>query len=89
MRLEDNKIIVVDEDGNEDIIDIEILFTYHHDERNKDYVVFIEEGDEENAIAMIINEDNSLEEIVDDEEYDEILEVYDAFFDDEETSEEN
>ena len=89
MRLEDNKIIVVDEDGNEDIIDIEILFTYHHDERNKDYVVFIEEGDEENAIAMIINEDNSLEEIVDDEEFDEILEVYDAFFDDEETSEEN
>ncbi|MBR0294581.1 MAG: DUF1292 domain-containing protein [Bacilli bacterium] len=89
MRLEDNKIVVVDEDGNEDIIDIEILFTYHHDERNKDYVVFIEEGDEENAIAMIINEDNSLEEIVDDEEFDEILEVYDAFFDDEETSEEN
>lgn len=78
MELDKRKSAVIDDDGNE--IGVTVLFTYHHDERNKDYVVFVEDGDEENAIAMILNDDNSVEEIIDDDEFEEVLEVYDAYF---------
>lgn len=88
MELDENKMIVCDEEGNEHLVTI--LFTYHHDERNKDYVVFIEDEDDENAVVMIYDEKTGdLFPIEDDEEYDEVLEVYNAFMDDEETSEEN
>ena len=36
--MQDNKIQLIDKDGK--VIDADILFTYHSDENNKDYVVF-------------------------------------------------
>lgn len=88
MELDDNKMVIADEEGNEHIVTI--LFTYHHDERNRDYVVFIEDEDEENAVVMIYDEETGdLSPIEDDDEYEEVLEVYNAYFDEEEASEEN
>ena len=83
MELDDNKMVIMDEEGNEHIATV--LFTYHHDERNKDYVVFIEDGDDENAVVMIYDEETGdLSQIEDDDEYEEVLEVYNAFLDEEE-----
>lgn len=88
MELDDNKMVIADEEGNEHIVTI--LFTYHHDERNRDYVVFIEDEDEENAVVMIYDEETGdLSPIEDDDEYEEVLEVYNAYIDEEEASEEN
>jgi len=43
----DNLLTMIDENGNEVIC--EILFTYHSDEFNKDYVVFFAKGAEDSA----------------------------------------
>ena len=88
MELDENKMVISDEEGNEHLVTV--LFTYHSDERNGDYVVFIEDGDDDNAVVMIYDEKTGdLSQIEDDEEYEEFLEVYNAFLDEEETSEEN
>ena len=79
MEIEDNKMVITDEEGNEHIVTI--LFTYHHDERNKDYVVFVSDEDEDSAIAMSYTSDGELEEIEDDDEYEEIQELLDAYYD--------
>ena len=85
VEFEDNKLYVTDEDGNEHVFTI--LFTYHHDERNKDYVVFLDDDDE--AVVMAYNEETGDLFPVEDDEFEEVLEVFNAFQDDEETSEEN
>ena len=82
MEINDNKMVITDEKGNEHLVNI--LFTYHHDERNKDYVLFYEDGNEDEIIAMIYTPDGELIEITDDEEYEEIEEVLNAFQEDEE-----
>ena len=89
MELDDNKLYVTDENGHEHVYPI--LFTYHHDEREKDYVVFLDDDDEAVAAIYVENEDGSgdLFPIEDDEEYEEVLEVFNAFQDEEDTSEEN
>ena len=79
MELDDNKMVISDDDGNEHIATI--LFTYHHDERDKDYVVFVMDDDDENAMAMIYTKDGELLEIEDDDEYEEIQELLDAYYD--------
>ena len=76
MELDDNKMVITDEDGNEHLV--EILFTYHSDERNKDYVVFYEDEESNDVIAMSYTDDGELLEISD-EEYEEIEEVLNAF----------
>ena len=89
VELDDNKMIITDEDGNEHVVTI--LFTYHHDERNKDYVLFLEEDDDDNVIAMSYTEDGDLLPIEDEEEYAEIEELLNAYNDGEleEVGEEN
>lgn len=73
-------MVITDEQGNEHLV--EILFTYHSEERNKDYVVFYELDNPEEVMAMAYNENNELEEISE-EEYDEVEEVLNAFQDEE------
>ena len=41
----DNLLTMIDENGNE--VTCEILFTYHSDKFNKDYVLFIPQGADE------------------------------------------
>ena len=77
----DNEMVVTDSEGKEHLM--HILFTYDNEERACSYVFFYEVGDnEENVIAMRYSEDGELEEIDDDEEYDEVEEVFNAWQDD-------
>ena len=77
----DTEMVVTDSEGKEHLM--HILFTYDNEERGCSYVFFYEVGDnEENVIAMRYTEDGELEEIDDDEEYDEVEEVFNAWQDD-------
>lgn len=79
--ISDDEIIISDESGLEKVM--KILFTYENEERNKNYVFVYEEGNGDDVMAFIYNEENkSLEEIEDDEEYGEVEEVFNAFLED-------
>lgn len=90
MEQNENKIIIVDEQGRERVC--EILFTYQHPETKKNYVVLypIDEldSDEEEmdlfAYSFVENEDGDGElfTLETDEEYDMINEVIDQFYED-------
>ena len=90
MEKNENKIIIVDEQGRERVC--EILFTYQHPETEKNYVVLypIDEldSDEEEmdlfAYSFVENEDGDGElfTLETDEEYDMINEVIDQFYED-------
>lgn len=83
MDEEKDIITITFEDGRES--ECEVLFTYHSDEFNKDYVVFsIEENDEVSAACYEPNEDDeefgTLSDIETDAEWDmldKLLESYD------------
>ena len=77
----DNEMVVTDSEGKEHLM--HILFTYVNEERGSSYVFFYEVGDnEENVMVMRYSGDGELEEIDDDEEYDEVEEVFNAWQDD-------
>ncbi|MBP3504549.1 MAG: DUF1292 domain-containing protein [Bacilli bacterium] len=90
MEQNENKIIIVDEQGRERVC--EILFTYQHPETEKNYVVLypideLDSDDEEMdlfAYSFIENEDGDGElfTLETDEEYDMINEVIDQFYED-------
>ena len=83
-EIKDNELIITDENGNKHLM--EILFTYEHGERGKKYVFFFDPSDEENVMAMIYTDDGELFEIEDDEEYEEVEEVFGAFIEEQEKS---
>ena len=97
MEQNENKIIIVDEQGRERVC--EILFTYQHPETEKNYVVLypIDEldSDEEEmdlfAYSFVENEDGDGElfTLETDEEYDMINEVIDQFYEDQAAELEN
>lgn len=67
---------------------MKILFTYESEERGKEYVFLYEKDDEENVMVFSVNnEDQSLEEIEDEEEYAEAEEVFNAYMNDEKIQE--
>ena len=77
----DNEMVVTDSDGKEHLM--HILFTYDNEERGCSYVFFYEVGDnEENVMVMRYTAEGELEEVDDDEEYDEVEEVFNAWQDD-------
>ena len=77
----DNEMIVTDSEGKEHLM--HILFTYDNEERKTSYVFFYEVGDkDENVIVMKYTDNGELEEITDDEEYDEVEEVFNAWQED-------
>ena len=80
----ETQMVVADSEGKEQLM--QILFTYENEERNAKYVFFYDTEDkEENVIVMrYIGELDSgeLEAIEDDEEYDEVEEVFNAWQDD-------
>lgn len=95
-NLKDNQLIFVNENNEEVVCDI--LFTYHSENFNKDYVFFIplenvnDDGTNDVACASYIEKDNAIGElnaIESDEEWEELSEVFDSFLlDAEEDSEE-
>ena len=80
----ETQMVVADSEGKEHLV--QILFTYENEERAAKYVFFYDTEDkEENVVVMrYIGELSSGEliPIVDDEEYDEVEEVFNAWQDD-------
>ncbi|MBU7456061.1 DUF1292 domain-containing protein [Leuconostoc fallax] len=85
------KITLVDDDGNETLH--EVLFTFHSDEYNKNYILLVPEGVEEDeevdiqAFVFDPDEDGEategeLQPIEDDKEWDMVEEVLNTFLDD-------
>ena len=77
-KMQDNKIMIQDEDGNEHLI--EVIFTYENEHRNKKYVFFLNPTNEDEVIVMSYDDNGELNEI-DDEEFKEAEEVLSAFED--------
>ena len=81
IELENNEMLVKDESGKEHVM--KILFTYDNESRKKSYVFLYDENDEDNVLAFSYNENTKeLSEILDDEEYSEVEEVFNAFLED-------
>ena len=80
----ETQMVVADSEGKEHLV--QILFTYENEERNAKYVFFYDTEDkEENVVVMrYVGElaTGELEPIEDDEEYDEVEEVFNAWQDD-------
>ena len=77
MEKKDNKIVFTDDQGK--ITELNILFTYKSEERNKEYVLFYAEENPEEIIAGILDENNEIVDIEDDDEYDELEEVLKSY----------
>ena len=74
--MQDRTLTLIQDDGKEILCDI--LFTYHSEEFNKDYVVFQVRGEASASAAIYHPEDNgkgSLERIESDEEWTAVKEV--------------
>ena len=77
----ENQMVVTDNEGKEHLM--QILFTYENEERKASYVFFYDTEDkDEEVIVMRYLESGELEPIEDDEEYDEVEEVFNAWQDD-------
>ena len=77
----ENQMVVTDNEGKEHLMNI--LFTYDNEERKASYVFFYDSEDpNEEVIVMRYLESGELEPIEDDEEYDEVEEVYNAWSED-------
>ena len=77
----ENQMVVTDAEGKEHLM--EILFTYDNEERKTSYVFFYDTEDpNEEVVVMRYLESGELEPIEDDEEYDEVEEVFNAWQDD-------
>ena len=77
----ENQMVVTDAEGKEHLMNI--LFTYDNEERKASYVFFYDSEDpNEDVIVMRYTQDGELEPIEDDEEYDEVEEVFNAWQDD-------
>ena len=64
------------------------VWAYESEQRHKEYVFLYEKDDEENVLVFAVNnKDQSLEEIEDDEEYEEAEEVFNAYMNDEKIQE--
>lgn len=73
-----NVLFVTTSDGRQ--LTFKVLFTYHSEDFEKDYVFFFEENDEDNIIVYSYDDSNTLHEIEDEEEFkelDEVLQAYD------------
>ena len=79
--IENNTMMITDDTGNEH--EVEILLTFENDDKTKKYVLFTDPTDEEgNVYAYSYNEDGSMDEVVDEEEWEMCQEVLVAFISD-------
>lgn len=77
----ENQMVIIDSNQKEHLV--EILFEYENKQRNTKYVLFFELDNPDEVMAMKYTDEGELIEIDDDEEFDEVLEVFNAFQDDE------
>lgn len=74
----DNTILIKDGDIEKEL---KILFTYHHEERNSDYIFLYDETTPDDIILCQYFDDGSLEVIEDEEILGEAQEILDAYDD--------
>ena len=79
MEINDNEIVLTKENGEKEVA--KILFYFHNDERGKDYYFLYKEENPDDVIVMSSSDGTSLDE-VDDEEFDEAEQVFEAFQED-------
>ena len=80
--LNDKQMIITLDNGEEVLLNI--LFTYENETRKRTYVFVYEDEHEDDVMAYIYDENShSLSEIEDDDEYDEVEEVFNTFMNDE------
>ena len=84
-NINDRTLTIIDENGKE--VACEILFTYHSDEFNKDYVLFFPKGADEKGENVEINaavytDDGELFDVETDEEWEMLEEVLAEFEED-------
>ena len=93
--MNEQQITIVDEQGNEQLC--EILFFFHSDEFNKDYVLYYPIGEEDENGEIIVHAssyvpgeegtDGELSPIETDEEWDVVEEMYNTFVQEQEEEE--
>lgn len=79
MEINDNEIVLTKENGEKEVA--KILFYFHNDQRGKDYYFLYKEENPDDVIVMSSSDGVSLDE-VDDEEFDEAEQVFEAFQED-------
>lgn len=79
MEINDNEIVLTKENGEKEVA--KILFYFHNDQRGKDYYFLYKEENPDDVIVMSSSNGTSLDE-VDDEEFDEAEQVFEAFQED-------
>ena len=80
--LNDKQMIITLDNGEEVLLNI--LFTYENETRKRTYVFLYEDEHEDDVMAYIYDENtHSLSEIEDDDEYDEVEEVFNNYIKDE------
>ena len=79
IEIKDDEILLTKEDGSEEVA--KILFYFHNDQRGKDYYFLYKETNPEEVIVMSSVDGSSLDE-VDDEEFDEAEQVFEAYQED-------
>ena len=78
----DNRIVVVDEEGKE--VALNILFTYENEQRNKKYVFVYEDDSPDDVMVFEYTDAGELLQVEDDEEYEEVEEVFNAYIEENE-----
>ncbi|MZQ75603.1 MAG: DUF1292 domain-containing protein [Peptoclostridium sp.] len=82
--MEENKITLLDEEGNE--MEFEIIMTL--DVEGVEYAILAQEGDEESAVVLRMDYDEDgellLVPIEDDEEYENVVSAYEVLAEEEE-----
>ena len=83
---ETNRLIVVDENGNE--IEMEIIFTFVDDSKNKQYVLYTNPAEEDGEVfASSYDDEGNLYPIEDEKEWEMVEEVFGAYIDEFENEE--
>lgn len=74
--MEDKKITLIVGDQEKEF---NVLFTYHHDERNADFIFIYDEESPEDVMLFQYYEDQTLEQVEDEEILAEAQEILDAY----------
>ena len=85
----EKQLVLRTDDGKE--IKAEILFTHHSEEFNKDYVVFLPEGDEQYSAASYVEEgpmEGELSPVESDEEWELLEDLLNDYFQNNDSEEE-
>lgn len=77
--LENNKMIITEDDGNQK--EMEILFTFEDDEENNFVLVTDPEDEEGEVYPFLYNDDGELSPVEDPKQWEMVQEVFLAFMD--------